>query len=60
MNGTIKLQCVGCKNKRDITLEEAYSITDQPFCAVCGMPEVVIAAKANSRRSGADLRKVFQ
>lgn len=41
--GTIKLQCVSCKKKREIPLEEARGQIDQPCCEKCGMPEVVIS-----------------
>jgi len=41
--GTIKLQCVSCKNRREITLAEAARISSLgPCCAVCGMPEVAV------------------
>lgn len=54
----IKLQCIGCKKTRNITIDEASSINDQPCCETCGMPEIVVQAK--SRRQNVDLRKVFR
>lgn len=43
-SGSIKVQCVGCKSKRDLTLAEAAALTDVPFCPKCGMVEVAISA----------------
>ena len=44
MTGSIKVQCVGCKTKRDMTIEEAQALTMPPCCSKCGMPELPISA----------------
>jgi hypothetical protein len=54
-NGTITLECIGCKAKRNITAAEAAAMTDQPCCDKCGMPEIIVSATVKSRRSGQDL-----
>jgi len=40
----IKLQCVGCKATRDISMGEAAALDCQPCCPKCGMPEIVVSA----------------
>lgn len=61
----IKLQCVGCKAKRDITLDEARTFGGLgPACPKCGMPEYAVSARVSSRRPkkgvDPDLRNVFK
>ena len=65
----IKLQCVGCKSTRDITLNEARAYSPAgfgPMCPKCGMPEYAVSARVKARRrsrggvSQEDLRNVFK
>lgn len=54
VSGSIKVRCVGCKTKRDLTLSEAAN--GQPFCPKCGSPEVAISATVKVP----DVKKLFK
>jgi hypothetical protein len=48
MADVLRLQCVGCKKKREMPIEEARGRTEQPCCDVCGMPEVVLSVSVGN------------
>lgn len=39
------VQCIGCKSKRILDLDEAAALKDQPTCDRCYMPMVAVEAR---------------
>jgi hypothetical protein len=59
MKTGITVQCVSCKTKRTLTLDDAAKLDGVPMCEQCGMPCVAVAANVKARRGKRDLRDVF-
>lgn len=61
VNPGITVQCVHCKARKTLTLDEARALGELgPMCSGCFMPMVVVSAWLKSRRSKKDLREVFK
>jgi hypothetical protein len=50
----ITIECIKCKGRRDLSLEEAASIDDTPYCDRCLMPMVAVEARVNNRKGKAN------
>jgi len=53
----ITIECVACKGRRDLSLEEAAMLDDTPYCARCQMPMVAIEARVDNRKGKANAGK---